>query len=74
MRIEKAEYNKAILPEHQGNPFIEALPVKKDEKELMISFGNYPPYSELERELPALAREEYTGRIKKLKAAFRYLF
>lgn len=40
MKIVDAEYHNAILPEHQGNPLIEALPPKKGWEEVMESFSN----------------------------------
>ncbi|BBC40532.1 hypothetical protein PDPE_1-01372 [Photobacterium damselae subsp. piscicida] len=46
MRIEKAVYQNVILPEHQGNPLIEALPPKKGWEELMVAFSYYPDYAE----------------------------
>ena len=42
MRFEKAHYTKAILPEHSGNPLIEALPAKSTVEEVMEKFSNYP--------------------------------
>ena len=63
----KAKYNKAILPEHQGNPFIEALPEKISSDDLIKFFGNYPECEEHERLLSPMIREEYTIRIKSLR-------
>ncbi|MEZ9136973.1 AAA family ATPase [Vibrio breoganii] len=68
MRIEKAAYQNAILPEHQGNPLIEALPPKKGWEELMIAFSHYPDYAEHICQHPdPLVREEYLSRIKELR-------
>jgi hypothetical protein len=68
MRVVDAEYHKAILPEHQGNPLIEALPPKKGWEELMEDFGNYPDYAEHIAEDPdPLVREEYLNRIRELR-------
>jgi len=67
MKKMKAKYNKAILPEHQGNPFIEALPEKLATQELLELFSNYPKWHESHRLLPAIVRAEYTTRIKALR-------
>lgn len=68
MRREKAKYNKAILPEHQGNPLIEALRPKATQIEVMESFSNYPQLDEEVRKHPdPLVREEYTARLKSLR-------
>ncbi|MEZ8740536.1 AAA family ATPase [Photobacterium swingsii] len=68
MRIKKAAYQNAILPEHQGNPLIEALPPKKGWEELMAAFSHYPDYAEHICQHPdPLVREEYLSRIKELR-------
>tara|TARA_R110001599_G_scaffold353856_1_gene600428 strand:+ start:3117 stop:4538 length:1422 start_codon:yes stop_codon:yes gene_type:complete len=68
MRREKAIYHKAILPEHQGNPFIEALPPKASQKAVMNQFSYYPELDEKIRTHPdPLVREEYTIRLKSLR-------
>ncbi|OZB42968.1 MAG: transposase [Alishewanella sp. 34-51-39] len=68
MRREKAVYSDAILPEHRGNPLIEALSPKKTIQEMMESFANYPDLSEEIRNHPdPLVREEYTSRLRELR-------
>ncbi|PKH88312.1 ATP-binding protein [Colwellia sp. Bg11-28] len=68
MRKEKAKYNKAILPEHQGNPLIEALTPKASKVKVMESFGHYPELDEeIRKHLDPLVREEYTVRLKALR-------
>ncbi|WP_024850122.1 ATP-binding protein [Hydrogenovibrio kuenenii] len=68
MRKVKAIYHKAILPEHQGNPFIEALPKKQSAETLMESFAHYPAIDEEVRfHADPLVREEYTQRLKSLR-------
>jgi ABC-type dipeptide/oligopeptide/nickel transport system ATPase subunit len=68
MRREKAVYHNAILPEHQGNPLIEALPPKKDWDELMQAFSHYPDYAEhISKHPDPLVREEYLNRIKEIR-------
>jgi len=68
MRIEEARYFDAILPEHQGNPFIEALPQKKSWEELMDAFSNYPDLaSDISAHPDPLVREEYLCRLKELR-------
>ena len=64
----KAIYNDAILPEHQGNPFIEALPPKLPWEEVMEVFSNYPDYAEDIADHPdPLVRDEYLNRIEELR-------
>ena len=68
MRIEPAIYQDAILPEHQGNPLIEALPAKKTWESVMEVFSNYPDYSEEIAEHPdPLVRDEYLNRIEEIR-------
>ncbi|GAM72611.1 Tn7-like transposition protein TnsC [Vibrio sp. JCM 19236] len=42
MRCENANYHDAILPEHRGNPLIEALPPKLEDADLVVKLSNYP--------------------------------
>ncbi|OEE04122.1 ATP-binding protein [Vibrio cyclitrophicus] len=68
MRVEPAIYQDAILPEHQGNPLIEALPVKKTWENVMEAFSNYPDYSEEIADHPdPLVRDEYLNRIDEVR-------
>ena len=68
MRHEKAKYNEAILPEHKGNPLIEALPAKLSWEALLEDFGHYPDLDEHIRKHPdPLVREEYTSRLRDLR-------
>lgn len=68
MKKLKALYTKAILPEHQGNPFIEALPQKQSAKDLMEFFAYYPEVDEeIRYHSDPLVREEYTQRLKSLR-------
>lgn len=60
-----ARYNEAILPEHRGNPLIEALPPLMDDTEILISMSNFPPLDEFIRwNESASVREHYVDRIK----------
>ena len=52
----QAEYVGADLPEHRGNPLIEALPPFRGSKEMIVHFGRFPHYSDNERALPATTR------------------
>jgi len=64
----KAIYHDAILPEHQGNPLIEALPSKRAWEEVMEIFSNYPDYAEDIADHPnPLVRDEYLNRIDELR-------
>ncbi|MDF4949065.1 ATP-binding protein [Vibrio parahaemolyticus] len=68
MRWEQAHYNKAILPEHQGNPLIEALPPKSEDDDVISEFCNYPDVaSHVRHSLNPLEREEYLARIDELR-------
>ncbi|WP_040726973.1 ATP-binding protein [Thiomicrorhabdus sp. Kp2] len=68
MKKVKALYTKAILPEHQGNPFIEGLPQKQSAKDLMEFFAYYPEVDEeIRYHSDPLVREEYTQRLKSLR-------
>lgn len=68
MRTEKAVYQDAILPEHQGNPLIEALPSKQRWENVMEVFSNYPDYSEEIADHPdPLIRDEYLNRIEEIR-------
>jgi hypothetical protein len=51
-----AEYRQATLPEHAGNPLIEALPPFKPASELIDHFGVFPVISADERRLPDAER------------------
>ena len=68
MITSKAIYHVAILPEHQGNPLIEALRPKRAWEEVMEEFSNYPDYAEDIADHPdPLVREEYLIRIDELR-------
>ncbi|MBW3166484.1 ATP-binding protein [Ferrimonas balearica] len=67
MRIEKARYSPSILPEHRGNPLIEALPVKLPDEDLIDELRFYPECSHEERGKDAFERVEYLSRLKDLR-------
>jgi hypothetical protein len=68
MTTVKAIYHDAILPEHKGNPFIEALPRKRPWEDVMELFSNYPDYAEDISEHPdPLVRDEYLNRIEEIR-------
>lgn len=68
MSTAKAIYHDAILPEHQGNPLIEALPPKRPWEEVMTAFSNYPDYAEdIAYHSGPLVRDEYLNRIDELR-------
>ena len=68
MTITQAIYRDAILPEHKGNPLIEALPPKFSWEVVMEVFSNYPDYAEEISEHPnPLVRDEYLNRIEELR-------
>jgi len=51
-----AIYRKAQLPEHKGNPLIEALPQFQLAKDMFPQFNNRPIFTETERCLPKADR------------------
>lgn len=67
MRCETATYHKAILPEHRGNPLIEALPPKVEDDVLVEKLSNYPRRQNQETALKAIERLEYITRLKELR-------
>lgn len=67
MRCEHAIYHEAILPEHRGNPLIEALPAKVEDDDLVIKLSNYPERSVEETKLEAIERLDYLTRLKTLR-------
>ena len=68
MRREKAVYKQAILPEHQGNPLIEALPPKRGLLDALDQFSHYPELSvDIREHTDPLVREEYTSRLRELR-------
>jgi ABC-type dipeptide/oligopeptide/nickel transport system ATPase component len=68
MNAVKAVYHDAILPEHKGNPLIEALPPKQTWENLLHIFCHYPDYAEEISVHPdPLVREEYLNRIEEIR-------
>ncbi|EPE7778080.1 ATP-binding protein [Yersinia enterocolitica] len=63
MKCEPAVYTIALLPEHRGNPLIEALGFKKTDEELWDGMAYYPTCSYEERKLNALVRVDYLSRL-----------
>ena len=51
-----AVYRKPELPEHRGNPLIEALPPFRVGKERLLTFGKYPIFNEADRALSSDSR------------------
>jgi len=59
-----AIYKEAKLPEHKGNPLIEALPAfQKVDKELIVKFGRYPSID--------LATEKYYSQGERMQCVSR---
>lgn len=67
MKIIAAEYHQAMLPEYQGNPLIEALPVWISDEEIVGVLGCYPPVTQEEKRLAPGLRTEYLLRLKELR-------
>ncbi|EPG7579941.1 ATP-binding protein, partial [Providencia rettgeri] len=62
-----AVYQRAILPEHCGNPLIEALPPKLCDSELAEKLSYYPSCHYEETQLDPLERVEYVSRLRELR-------
>jgi hypothetical protein len=58
-----AEYSLAELPEHRGNPLIEALPRSPTVENLMDTLGVYPDFHDTDRRLPASVRMQAIMRL-----------
>jgi hypothetical protein len=58
-----AEYSLAELPEHRGNPLIEALPRSPTVENLMDTLGVYPDFHDTDRCLPASVRMQAIMRL-----------
>lgn len=68
VRLEYANYNEAILPEHKGNPLIEALSPKTTDEIVLESFCNYPDLApDIRKSSNSMEREEYLARIDELR-------
>ncbi|MBO9489851.1 ATP-binding protein [Endozoicomonas sp. G2_1] len=59
-----AEYKEVILPEHQGNPLLEALPNKISVQEIIKQLSYFPDYSEEISEAKDEVRLEYLSRLE----------
>ena len=58
-----AQYRPADLPEHAGNPLIEALPPFRQAGELIHEFRRYPHITDDERKLPKATRMMAVSRL-----------
>ena len=67
MKAINAIYREPILPEHKGNPLIEALPPKINKSELIEELSFYPIYDSEIRKKDDFIREEYLSRIDTLR-------
>tara|TARA_R100001224_G_scaffold23661_1_gene12494 strand:- start:3744 stop:5201 length:1458 start_codon:yes stop_codon:yes gene_type:complete len=67
VKINFANYSPAILPEHRGNPLLEALEPKVRDEVLVQRLSHYPPFSPEEKKLEAFERVEYLTRLKDLR-------
>tara|TARA_R110001583_G_scaffold169301_1_gene322156 strand:- start:845 stop:2338 length:1494 start_codon:yes stop_codon:yes gene_type:complete len=61
-----AIYSEAILPEHRGNPLIEALPKKVPDEIIIERLSYYPERSPESLSLKSFEREEYLTRLNQL--------
>lgn len=63
-----ARYTEAILPEHRGNPLIEALPPFLDESEILLALSHFPSLDEhIRKSGSAAVRAQYVDRIKNFR-------
>jgi hypothetical protein len=63
-RAFEANYVPAAMPEHRGNPLIEALPTFSSGWELISAFQQLPFHDEGERRRPASYRTSAVGRLR----------
>lgn len=60
---EEAEYKEQVIQEYRNNPFIEALPIINDKKEVIEKLSNYPAFNENERVLDSQYRFHIVQRL-----------
>lgn len=53
---EEAEYKEQVIQEYRNNPYIEALPLINDKKDVIEKLSNYPAFNENERDLDSQYR------------------
>lgn len=58
-----AQYRPADLPEHAGNPLVEALPPFRQAVDIIGEFGRYPHITDDERKLPKAMRMMAVSRL-----------
>ncbi|WP_414473214.1 ATP-binding protein [Microvirga sp. M2] len=63
INVLSAEYRPGVLPEHVGNPLIEALPPQVTGRELTKRFGRFPVCAANEHDLPAVVRMQAVSRL-----------
>lgn len=61
--ILEAMYREADLPEHAGNPLINALPPFQRAIDMSNSFGRFPHICDIERKLPGPVRMQAVSRL-----------
>ena len=67
-------YNKCFLPEHQGNPLIEALPPLVDDPEVILKLRSQQICLESEADAPAFIRKKYLHRLEQfVEPTYEYL-
>lgn len=66
MTVERAiaKYQDLALPEHQGNPLLEALPIYLTDEEVVECLSFFPPYSEEICEAKDNIRLQYLSRLE----------
>lgn len=70
----QARYHTADLPEHRGNPLIEALPPLLSEEDVMFALSNYPEIDPDARKLAGSVREQYVDRIDAFRCPQRAFY
>lgn len=67
-------YNECYLPEHQGNPLIEALPSVVDNPEVIMRLRSKQVCKAAERDLPAYIRTKFLHRLEQFtEPTYEYL-
>lgn len=66
-----AVYHESRIPEHQGNPLIEALPQMKSDKDIIRELANFPSYKKSETLEEDFIRKIFVNRLEQLRQPLR---
>lgn len=66
-----AVYHESRIPEHKGNPLIEALPAIKSDKDIIRKLANFPDYNKSETFEEDFLRKVFVNRLEQLRQPLR---